>query len=460
LQAGRLTNGSGLVQFTGSRLQRKAIGKKEGVNFMKPYVFVPILVVAVMAAIFAFFWSTSGPALSLTPAAGPVSAGRGVVAQLEAPRGLRKLTVAAIQGERTVTVLLKEYPAARETFSVAQAGLQEGPFTLQVEAAGSSIFGLPGRTTSATLSFTYDNTPPVVAVMSAAHNIIRGGAGLVVYTVAEEVEKTGVVVGDRFFPGYRQAGNFYACLFPFPYNMTPEQYVPKVVAVDRAGNERLAGINFHLLVKPFSTDRINLSDALLAKVSAEFGKMFPQAKTPLEIFLKANGELRAQNLKALYDFARQTSPTPLWQGDFLRMPNSAPLGGFAQTRTYLHQGQQVDLQTHLGFDLASVAQAPVPAANRGKVVHAGDLGIYGQCIIIDHGLGLQTLYGHLSRMAVKAGESVEKGQVIGNTGATGMAAGDHLHFGVTVSGQEVNPLEWWDRSWIKNNVAGKLEMIK
>jgi murein DD-endopeptidase MepM/ murein hydrolase activator NlpD len=102
----------------------------------------------------------------------------------------------------------------------------------------------------------------------------------------------------------------------------------------------------------------------------------------------------------------------------------------------------------------------VPAANRGKVVYAGDLGIYGQCVIIDHGLGLQTLYGHLSQMAVKVGESVDKGQVIGNTGATGMAAGDHLHFGVVISGQEVNPLEWWDRSWIKNNVTSKLAMIK
>jgi murein DD-endopeptidase MepM/ murein hydrolase activator NlpD len=102
----------------------------------------------------------------------------------------------------------------------------------------------------------------------------------------------------------------------------------------------------------------------------------------------------------------------------------------------------------------------VPASNRGKVVFAADFGLYGLCVIIDHGLGLQTLYGHLSRIVVKTGESVERGQIIGNSGATGMAAGDHLHFGVVVSGQEVNPVEWWDPSWVRNNVTAKLELVK
>jgi murein DD-endopeptidase MepM/ murein hydrolase activator NlpD len=151
---------------------------------------------------------------------------------------------------------------------------------------------------------------------------------------------------------------------------------------------------------------------------------------------------------------------PLWQGTFLRMPKAAPLGGFAQLRTYVYQGKEVDRQTHLGFDLASLAHAAVPAANRGKVVFAGDFGIYGQCIMIDHGLGLQTVYGHLSRIGVKPGDSVEKGEIIGDTGATGMAGGDHLHFEMNISGQAVNPIEWWDAHWMKNNITGKLEMGK
>lgn len=419
-------------------------------------------IIAILAAVFIFFWSTSGPALTLTPDSGPVSTARPLALTLQAPRGgLRMLTVSVNQGDKKVTVLTKSYSGdtrtARETVDLQKGGLQEGPFNLQIETKASSL-GYSGRTTAQSQSFTLDTKPPVVAVLTTAHNIIKGGAGLVTYTVSEDVERTGVVFGDRFVPGYRQQGELFVCLFPFPYNIDQNSYVPRVIAVDKAGNERLAGINFHLLVKPFSIDRINLTESFLEKVAAEFKTKFPQAQTPLEIFLKANGELRAQNVKSLYEYGGQTSPKPLWQGTFLRMPNAAPLGGFAQTRIYLHNKQKVDQQDHLGFDLASVVHAPVPAANNGTIVFAGDLGIYGQCIIIDHGLGLQTLYGHLSRMAVKAGDKVEKGQIIGNTGATGMAAGDHLHFGVLVSGQEVSPVEWWDPSWIKNNITDKLNI--
>ena len=73
-------------------------------------------------------------------------------------------------------------------------------------------------------------------------------------------------------------------------------------------------------------------------------------------------------------------------------------------------------------------------------------------------MGLQTLYGHLSQFSVKAGDTVEKGQIIGTTGATGMAGGDHLHYEVMVSGQSVNPIEWWDAHWLKDNITGKLEI--
>jgi len=424
-----------------------------------------LFIVLICAGVLAFSWGTSAPRVSVAPGSGPISGMRQLTIKVDPARGgLRSLRITARQGDRIVPVLEKTYPSlhqpAQESFSVMQPGLKDGPLTLQVRATGSMMLGYTGRTTEQEMPYTYDNTPPMVAVLSTAHNIIRGGAALVVYTVNKEVEKTGVVFGDRFCPGYKQGGDSYACLFPFPYDAEPERYVPRVLAVDKAGNQRLAGINYHLISKNFSTDRINLTDALLEKVSSEFRNRFPQATTPLEIFLKANGEMRRQNLNSISEYSRQTSPSPLWQGVFLRMPNTAPLGGFAQTRMYMYNGKQVDQQTHLGFDLASVIHAPVPAANAGKVVFSGDLGIYGQCVIIDHGLGLQTIYGHLSRMTVKAGDVVEKGQIIGNSGASGMAAGDHLHYGVAVAGQEVNPVEWWDASWIKNNITSKLDIIK
>ena len=363
---------------------------------MKSFASIVIFVVVVLAGIFLYLWGTSEPAVSLSPDSGPISASRELSVKLQPPRGgLKKLTVVAVQGDKKVDILVKNYGPgtreARQTFNLAQAGLKDGPFTLQVAARGSSIFNFGGRTSVKTHSFTFDNTPPVVAVLSSAHNIIRGGAGLVVYRCQKRLKRPGSCSATGSVRATGREATFMSASFPSRMTWSRTDTLPRVVAIDRAGNERLVGINYHLLVKAFSTDRINLTDSFLEKISPEFKNKFPQAKTPLEIFLKANGELREQNRKTIFELARQTSPVPLWKGEFLRMPRTAPLGGFAQARTYLYNGAQVDQQTHLGFDLASVIHAPVPAANNGKVIFAGDLGIYGQCIIIDHGSGSDTL---------------------------------------------------------------------
>jgi murein DD-endopeptidase MepM/ murein hydrolase activator NlpD len=278
-----------------------------------------------------------------------------------------------------------------------------------------------------------------------------------VYTVSEEPAQTGVKVGERLYPAYRQPSGTYVCFFALPWNLSPAAFAPKVLATDRAGNERTVGLSYHANPRQFPTDRINVTPEFLAnKIVPDFQQFFPEFNDPLELFLKVNRDLRKENLAKVLEIGQQSTATPLWAGVFLRQPNAAVPGFFAQPRTYLHNGMIIDHQTHLGIDLASTARAPVPAANAGKVVLAGDLGIYGNCVILDHGLGLQTLYGHLSQIDVKVDDIVAKGQIIGRTGTSGLAGGDHLHYDVLVSGQQVNPIEWWDPSWIKNNVTDKL----
>ena len=146
----------------------------------------------------------------------------------------------------------------------------------------------------------------------------------------------------------------------------------------------------------------------------------------------------------------------LWDGTFQRLPRSAARAGFGDHRYFTYQGKQVGESYHLGFDLASVRNAEVPAANNGRVVFTGELGIYGNLIVIDHGLGLMSLYSHLSEIHVKVGDVVQKGAIIAKTGSTGLAFGDHLHFGILVGGVEVTPLEWLDPKWIKDNITGRL----
>jgi murein DD-endopeptidase MepM/ murein hydrolase activator NlpD len=117
----------------------------------------------------------------------------------------------------------------------------------------------------------------------------------------------------------------------------------------------------------------------------------------------------------------------------------------------------VDQQVHLGFDLSDVKDAPVNAANDGRVVWASDLGIYGNCIVVDHGYALQSIYGHLKAIQVKVGDVVKKGQKMGIAGATGLAGGIHLHFSMQIDGVQTNPREWWDEHWIKDRVLSKLQ---
>jgi pyruvate/2-oxoglutarate dehydrogenase complex dihydrolipoamide acyltransferase (E2) component len=98
----------------------------------------------------------------------------------------------------------------------------------------------------------------------------------------------------------------------------------------------------------------------------------------------------------------------------------------------------------------------VKAGNDGKVVYADYLGIYGNCVIIDHGMGVSSLYGHLASIDLKNGDTVKRDQVIGRSGMTGLAGGDHLHFSMQVHGRPVNPVEWWDPHWIDDRVMRKI----
>jgi murein DD-endopeptidase MepM/ murein hydrolase activator NlpD len=216
--------------------------------------------------------------------------------------------------------------------------------------------------------------------------------------------------------------------------------------------------------KKFKQSRIPLDDSFLSRVVPAIVQESPELKLAsasassdlLPSFLKVNGELRRLNAEKIASFADKTAPTLLWQEPFRQLGNSKVESGFADDRTYLYGGKQVDRQTHLGFDLSVTANVPVLAANSGKVLSAGYLGIYGNCVIVDHGLGVQSLYAHLSAIDVSEGDQVRQGQTLGKSGQTGLAGGDHLHFTMLVNGLAVNPAEWWDPHWIEDRVMRKL----
>lgn len=424
-----------------------------------------LVVVAIVAGGVLYFRDTAPPLIEMTPGSGPISAKTKLLLSLtDEGIGLKNVKVNVVQGNNMRSLLVRDFPEQTKAIDleIDLAGLKfnEGDLLIEITTGDRAIYHFgKGNVSSNSYSMSFDSRAPIISVLSKAHNFSRGGSGLVTFNVNEEVSSVGVQFGDLFFPAFQQDSGAYASLLTYPYYVKEKEFVPRIVARDMAGNERQAGIYYLAKYKSFRDRTINISDSFLAQKTPEFETMVPDAGQPIDIFLFVNGEVRKQNRAKMAELGKDTSPTALWDGAFVRQPKAATLALFADHRTYYYQGKKVDTTYHLGYDLASVAQAEIPAGNAGRVVWAEYLGIYGMCVVIDHGLGLQTLYAHMSQLAVQQGDDVSKGQIIGRSGATGMAGGDHLHFGVFVNGVAVQPLEWWDKSWLQNNIDSKLQAL-
>jgi hypothetical protein len=275
---------------------------------------------------------------------------------------------------------------------------------------------------------------------------------------------SGVQVGEAFFEGRTGLSsdpNLYIAFFVFPYNEKPNTQI-WITAQDGAGNVAQAGIPYHVSAKRFKRDRIVLSEGFLKRKMPEFLQFLgseSQGASLVDIFLQVNNGLRKSNHAALSQACEKSDAAIHWEGSFVRLPGSARMAGFADHREYEYNGKIVDEQVHLGIDLASTHQAPVPAANGGRVALAEYVGIYGNAVVLDHGFGLFSMYGHLSSLAVEKDQMVARGEVIGRTGTSGLAGGDHLHYGMMIDQTFVNPIEWWDPTWIKHNVTSKLQDV-
>lgn len=409
------------------------------------------------------FQDMTGPEMTLSPNTDRVSPRLDMVLDLKDQKsGIRAVSISVKKNSNTYVVLEKHFADVqfeqRVTFNLKDAGLREGAFELDIKASDASLAGFgKGNTTTRRIEMRMDSQPPRISVKTMPPYVRRGGTGTVAYTVSEDVRASGIKVGDMFFPGFRQANGDFHCFFAFPHFLTVQQYTPEIMAEDLAGNVTSSRLAFHPIDRQFRHDNIPLSDNFLNSKMPDFQADFPDATSMLDLFLKVNSTMRKSNEEKLLQVGRNTATNMLWQGVFLRLPNSANRAGFADHRSYIYGGKVVDEQTHLGLDLASLAMAPIPAANSGRVVFAGNLGIYGQLVILDHGLGLMSLYSHMSEITATVGAEVKKGDTIGRTGTTGMAGGDHLHFGMLVSGIQVQPIEWLDPHWIKDNVMDRLQ---
>jgi murein DD-endopeptidase MepM/ murein hydrolase activator NlpD len=384
------------------------------------------------------------------------------------PHGIRALRL-KLEQESALTTASVEAPADRWLFwkkrepvarfdmqikADPRQGFRSGPARLTVETISNDF---RGRTNVLTRDVQINLAPPALSVTGDRAYLTMGGAGLVTFRVTGYWTEAGVRVGNYEFRSYPVPGGTSEsdrfCLFVFPVRCPGHGTRSSSPAIPPA---RRSPPPFpqQVAARQWRQRQLPISDAFLEKIVP---RLDPSGQgSLLDRFLHINREIRRSNNQTIADLKLQTEPRFLWENPFEQLSNTKVEALFADYRSYIYKGAKVDEQVHLGFDLSKVAHAPVTAANHGKIVFAGDLGIYGLCVVIDHGYTLQSIYAHLSEISVKAGQAVRRGEEIGRSGETGLAGGDHLHFGMQIDGVQTNPLEWWDRKWIQEKVLDRL----
>lgn len=438
------------------------------VGGMKRVLLVVVFGALVGAAAYTYpRWEGLAPAITITPDITTVGRHPSIALVVaDGGAGLRHVSVRLRQGDRDAVLADDTLTGAEHTYDVGAlieeaGGLAEGTAALSVTATDRALRRLGrGNEATVTKSFTVDVTPPRLVFDPVLHYINQGGSECVTYTVDDDPLEGlihGVQVGSNFFPGIGN-GDTWSALFALAYDQPADTPI-RLVARDAAGNETAVDMPYRVTPKTFRSRTIELDDAFLNKVVTEIMSHTPSVREQgslVQTYVEINSNLRRANHAAIAELAKQSAQDFLWDGAFVQLSNSQVEAAFADHRAYVYAGEVVDRQDHVGFDLSVVARTPVEAGNTGRVVLAEYFGIYGNTVIIDHGAGLLSLYGHLSQIDVRLGQDVTKGEIVGRSGATGLAGGDHLHFGLFLDGVPVNPLEWWDARWVRDHVLARL----
>jgi murein DD-endopeptidase MepM/ murein hydrolase activator NlpD len=341
-------------------------------------------------------------------------------------------------------------------------------FQLNIEVTDNSKWNFfSGNTAKKIVKIKIDRKRPELFVVNNSYKIIKGGVATVIFKAKDENLKDLYIqtnFGKRYFPTPFYKKSYYISLIAWPVEQ--DKFRATIVATDDAGNMSRAPVRLYFKNKKYRVSNIRLKDNFLnGKINDLVEQNSPDLAnaSKIEKFKYVNETLRKKNEDLIEKMTTKTDTAMISdfkQNKFYPLRNGAAVASFGDHRFYSYGGKRISSAYHLGVDLASIAGAKIKTQNSAKVVYADLNGIYGNNLIMYHGLGLYTLYGHCSNFLVNVGDEVKKGQAIANTGSTGLALGDHLHFGVLVQGVEVRPAEWMDKSWMKTNVFDIIKSAK
>jgi murein DD-endopeptidase MepM/ murein hydrolase activator NlpD len=374
---------------------------------------------------------------------------------------------------KNATRLAKE----KITINPALLNCADGSATLSITASDSSFWK---NSITKTKPLVIDTELPQISEVTTQHYGSAGGSLVVFYRAQNEFVESGAVIDNYYFKGFKvdevktnnSTDASHVVIAPILEDFNPQEDFVKLYIKDAVGNQSLT--TPHQVIKSISFPAVRMAlsreffektaEKLLPRYERTSGKSIsrddnPSSKQLVNHFRLINHELRKLNDAQIIEVAKKTSSQKLWHEVFEKPLAAKMTASFGERRKYFLNELEAGGSVHRGYDLADTQGALVKASNDGKVLYCGDLGIYGNTVIIDHGQSIQTLYGHLASLNCNEGKLVKKGEKIGITGATGLAGGEHLHFEIRAHGIPVDPKEWLDTNWIKTRFSDPISAI-
>ncbi len=391
---------------------------------------------------------------------------------IEDNSGIKSYRVVMDDGQNKETVDTQELPNPKKSIAItvkpsATLSFPKKEATLEIVVVDKSFWNyFLGNKAQKRVHLIIDTKRPELFVVNNSYAITKGGSALVVFRCQDDHLQTFYIktnFGKRYGAQPFYKDGYYIALIAWP--ITQQRFRADIVAIDRAHNKSIAHIPLYLRSKRYKKSKITLKDSFLEGKVSDLAANYPETAdmTPLQKFKFVNETLRKRNEDLIHKITSIVPKSVVKRFSikpFHPLKNGAAVASFGDHRYYYYKGKLISESYHLGIDLASIKHAYIRSSNDGEVKFSDFNGIYGNMPIISHGLGLYTLYGHCSSVLVQKGQNVMRGQRIARTGNTGLALGDHLHFGVLVQGVEVRPAEWMDRHWIKVNITDVIKDAK
>ena len=252
----------------------------------------------------------------------------------------------------------------------------------------------------------------LVAVVFSAN---QGSAVQLAFPHEPGVKSVEIVWNNKKIPGFR-INDAWSSILGVDLDTKPGEHKIDVVFTMEDGRVEKRDAVIKVVEKKYPTTELKVDDKYVELSKTDLARANRESKETEAIYATITNEM-------LWDEAF-TIPIPGRTGT-----------NFGHRRIFNGEPRA----PHAGADLHATTGTPIHATNRGRVVLAKSLFFTGNTVILDHGLGIYSLYAHLSRINVKRGEMVNNGQVVGLAGATGRVTGPHLHWGMRVQGARVDP---------------------